>query len=233
MMRSAIHFVAVVLGCVIVAAVFAETITGKVVAIADGDTITILRDETPVKVRLHGIDTPEKAQDFGTAAKSYTGDLCFSKVVTVVVTDTDRYGRKVGLVVLEDGRVLNHELVAAGLAHWYADYAPRDETLRRLQDEAMAAKRGLWSRPDAITPQDFRQGKGKRGGAPYNPPEVTDREFSPTSNGGTSHVPGTVYVTQSGTKFHRSTCRFLKDSRRPLTRSEAEGDYDACGVCNP
>ncbi len=218
---------------VVLPTVWAETIVGKVVAIADGDTITILRDETPVKVRLHGIDTPEKAQDFGTAAKSYTGDLCFRDVVTVVVTDTDRYGRKVGLVVLKDGRVLNHELVAAGLAHWYADYAPHDETLRRLQEQAMAAKRGLWSRPDAITPQDFRQGKGKRGSGAYNPPGVTDRDFSPTSDGREPASDGTVYVTNSGTKFHRSTCRFLKDSRRSITRSNAERSYEACGICRP
>ncbi len=213
--------------------VWAETIVGKVVAIADGDTVTVLQQETPIKVRLHGVDTPESKQDFGTAAKNFTGDRCFGEVVTVVVTDTDRYGRKVGLVVLKDGRVLNHELVAAGLAHWYADYAPHDETLRRLQDEAMAAKRGLWSRADAITPQDFRQGKGKGGGAPYNPPEVTDRDFSPTSDGGTPAADGTVYVTQSGTRFHRSTCRFLKDSRRPLTRARAEASYQPCGVCKP
>lgn len=218
---------------VVLPVVSAETIIGKVVAIADGDTITVLRDETPIKVRLHGVDTPEKGQDFGTAAKNFTGDQCFGETVTVVVTDTDRYGRKVGLVVLEDGRVLNHELVAAGLAHWYADYAPHDGTLRRLQDEAMAAKRGLWSRPDAITPQDFRQGKGKRGSAPYNPPDVTDRDFSLTSDGGTPAPDGTVFVTQSGAKYHRATCRFLKDSRRPLTRAKAEATFEPCGVCKP
>lgn len=218
---------------VVLPSVWADTITGKVVAIADGDTVTVLQQETPIKVRLHGVDTPEKGQDFGTAAKNFTGDLCFGDVVTVVVTDTDRYGRKVGLVVLEDGRVLNHELVAVGLAHWYADYAPRDEILRRLQDEAMAAKRGLWSRPDAITPQDFRQGKGKRGSGAYNPPGVTDRDFSIGSDGRAPAADGTVYVTNSGTKFHRATCRFLQDSRRPLTRANAERSYDACGVCKP
>ena len=101
----------------------AETIEGKVVSVADGDTLTVLKGKEQVKVRLHGVDAPEKAQDFGTASRTFTSEACFGKEVTVEVKDTDRYGRKVGIVTLPDGRVLNHELVKAGLAHWYAAYA--------------------------------------------------------------------------------------------------------------
>jgi endonuclease YncB( thermonuclease family) len=71
---------------------------------------------TPVKIRLHGIDCPESGQDFGTWAKQATSGLAFGKVVTVQPRGTDRYGRTVALVVLPDGRTLNHELVRTGFA---------------------------------------------------------------------------------------------------------------------
>jgi endonuclease YncB( thermonuclease family) len=66
--------------------------TARVVAITDGDTIRVLRDDKEIRVRLNGIDCPEKAQPFGTRAKQFTADLAFGKLVTVQVRDTDRYG---------------------------------------------------------------------------------------------------------------------------------------------
>jgi micrococcal nuclease len=94
----------------------AEQFTGKVVGISDGDTISVLREGKAVKVRLHGIDTPEKAQAFGTQARKFTSDVAFQQTVTVMVQTTDRYGRLVGQVLLPDGRSLNQELVRAGMA---------------------------------------------------------------------------------------------------------------------
>jgi endonuclease YncB( thermonuclease family) len=108
---------------------YAEQFTGKVVGIGDGDTISVLREGKAVKVRLYGIDAPEKAQAFGTQARTFTGDLVFQHDVTVVVQRTDRYGRLVGDVLLPDCRSLNQELVRAGLAWWYRQYAPNDTTL--------------------------------------------------------------------------------------------------------
>jgi endonuclease YncB( thermonuclease family) len=78
--------------------VYADQFTGKVVGISDGDTISVLRGGKAVKVRLHGVDTPEKAQAFGTQARKFTGDLVFQRDVTVVGHTTDRYGRLVGEV---------------------------------------------------------------------------------------------------------------------------------------
>jgi Staphylococcal nuclease homologue len=72
---------------------YAEQFTGKVVGISDGDTLSILREGKAVKVRLHSVDTPEKAQAFGTQARQFTGELVFQRDVTVVVQGTDRYGR--------------------------------------------------------------------------------------------------------------------------------------------
>ena len=127
--------------------------TGKVVAVADGDTVSVLRDgTTTVKIRLNGIDCPEKKQPFGTRAKQFTSDLAFGKTVTVIEKEKDRYGRTVGEVILPDGRSLNHELVRAGLAWWYRRYAPNDAELEALEAEARAGKRGLWVDTDTAAP---------------------------------------------------------------------------------
>src|SRR5688500_10206758 len=80
----------------------AEETGYQVIAIKDGDTIEILKDGKPLRVRLYGVDTPEKNQDFGTRARQYTSDLVFGKLVELEVKDTDRYGRTVGIIYLAD-----------------------------------------------------------------------------------------------------------------------------------
>ena len=85
----------------------AEEFAGKVVGVSDGDTITVLRNRTPIKVRLHSIDCPEIGQDFGSRAKAITSELVFGQVVKVVPRDIDRYRRTVADVILADGRILN------------------------------------------------------------------------------------------------------------------------------
>lgn len=134
----------------------AEEFSGKVVGISDGDTLTVLRDRTPIKIRLYGIDCPESKQDFGSRAKSLTAELAFGQVVKVQRRDTDRYGRTVAEVMLPDGRSLNHELVRQGMVWHYRRYAPHDLTLSQLEAEAKAARRGLWSRPDLVPPWEWR-----------------------------------------------------------------------------
>ena len=211
----------------------AESIEGKVVSVADGDTITVLKDKEQIKVRLHGVDAPEKAQDFGTASRNFTSDLCFGKEVTVEVKDTDRYGRKVGIVTVPDGRVLNHELVKAGLAHWYEAYARNDTQLEALQEEARSAKRGVWSRPDTVAPWDFRKEKRTTSeeASPNSTAPVPRASKAPTPEiGGTSQV----FITETGSKYHRSTCRSLKKSKRSVPVSEALGlGLEPCGICKP
>ena len=126
--------------------------TGRVVGISDGDTLTLLRDRTEVKIHLHGIDCPETGQDFGSGAKAFTSEVAFGKVVTIQPAGRDRYGRTVAEVVLSAGRSLNRELVRSGLAWWYRKYAPRDSTLERLEHEAKEAKLGRWFQPNPIPP---------------------------------------------------------------------------------
>ncbi len=110
--------------------------TGRVVGVSDGDTITVLTKGKPVRIRLHGIDCPEKRQGFGTRAKQFTSSLVFGQTVTVHVMDRDRYGRTVGEVLLPDGRTLNRKLVKAGFAWRYRRYARDDKMLKQLEQEA-------------------------------------------------------------------------------------------------
>ena len=95
-----------------------------------GDTLTVLINDRPVKIRLHAIDAPEAGQPFGARAKEFLGGLCFRKEVTIRQVDTDSYGRVVPRVTLPDQRVVNLDLVRAGLAWWYRRYAPTDDDKR-------------------------------------------------------------------------------------------------------
>ena len=116
----------------------------------------MLRDGRAVRVRLHGIDCPERGQPFGRQARQYTGTLAFGKTVIVRVRDTDRYGRLVAEVSLPDGKSLNRELVSADLAWHYVRYS-NDGILARLEAAARAARRGLWTDSRAVPPWEFRK----------------------------------------------------------------------------
>ncbi len=138
----------------------ATTFTGKVVKITDGDTIQVMLNGKAEKIRLAGIDTPEKKQPFGQAATRYNHSLSAQKIVTVRVEITDRYGRLVGEVFLPDGRSLNRELVRAGYAWWFRKYSD-DQTIGELENEARQARRGLWIDPNPVAP--FRPKNGRNG----------------------------------------------------------------------
>jgi endonuclease YncB( thermonuclease family) len=146
-----------VLAAVATATLYAEDFTGKVVGITDGDTIRVMHNGAPERIRLWGIDCPESKQPFGTRAKQFTGDLAFGQTVTVRVRDIDRYKRTVAEIILPDGRNLNQELVRAGFAWWFERYARHETVLRDLQDEARSAKRGLWADPKPVPPWDWRR----------------------------------------------------------------------------
>ncbi len=133
----------------------AADFTGRVVGVSDGDTITVLHNGKGKRIRLHGIDCPEKRQAFGNRAKQFTSKLVFGNTVTVQVMDRDRYGRTVGVVLLPDGRSLNHELVRAGLAWMYRRYT-NDQSLSDLEEEARVARRGLWADAEPVPPWEWR-----------------------------------------------------------------------------
>ena len=130
-------------------------LVGKVISVADGDTFTMLVNNEQIKIRLHGIDCPEKGQDFGTVAKKFISDRVFGKIVSVEKLDTDRYGRTIGMVTV-DGLNINEELLKAGLAWHYKQYDKNPEWARMEQD-AKNAKKGLWVQPNAIPPWEWRR----------------------------------------------------------------------------
>lgn len=136
-------------------------ITGMTVAIVDGETMTVLYQSTPVRVRLYGIDVPKTYQAFGRRAKRYLGALALQHEVTVTVHDTDRNGRVVGEVCLADGRNLGQELVQAGLAWHDEQDAPHDTVLQQLQATAQAAQRGLWRAPQRVLPRALQRERVK------------------------------------------------------------------------
>jgi endonuclease YncB( thermonuclease family) len=144
----------------------AEIISGRVVGVSDGDTITVLdASRSRWKIRLATIDSPEKNQDFGSRAKESLSDMVFGKDVEVEVRSTDRYGRVVGVVRI-GGTDVNLEQIKRGLAWHYTQYSKEQpfgerRTYAEAQKRAQAARTGLWVRGDAVEPWAFRRGKRK------------------------------------------------------------------------
>ena len=147
----------------------ADSFEGKVISVSDGDTITVMHKGSGERIRLHGIDAPERSQDFGNRAKQYVGSLIFGKQVTVISNGTDKYGRTLGTVTLSKGEILNHEILRNGYAWWYKKYAPSDTELARLEAQARRERRGLWIQPKPIPPWEFRHAISAPGATPINP----------------------------------------------------------------
>jgi len=143
--------------------VFTQTsLNGKVIRVADGDTLTLLdAGNNQFRIRLYGIDCPESHQDFGRVAQKFTSDLCFGKQVSVEVKDKDRYGRIVGIVFTADKRNVNYLLLEAGLA-WHYTAFDRSEAYARAETIARKEKRGLWVQSNAMAPWEFRKTKRKK-----------------------------------------------------------------------
>jgi len=136
----------------------AEGLTGKVVGVTDGDTLTVLVDRQPIQVRLAEIDTPERGQPWANRAKQALSDKVFGQVVELQVVDTDRYGRTVAKVY-RDGRDMNREMVREGHAWVYRKYL-RDRSLLEDERQAREAEAGLWALPEAqrVPPWEWRHG---------------------------------------------------------------------------
>ena len=138
--------------------VYAASFTGQVVSVSDGDTIQVMHNGKAEKIRLAGIDCPEKDQPFGQAAKRFTLDLSAHNIVTVKIETTDRYGRTVAEVILPDGKRLNRELVREGYAWWYRRYS-KDKALADLESHARESRKGLWADKNPVPPWEWRRGK--------------------------------------------------------------------------
>lgn len=148
---------AALLTVLLVVPAFAGEFSGLVVGVIDGDTIDVLHNGKGDRIRLNGIDCPEKGQAFGQKAKHATSALVFDKEVTIQTHGKDKYGRTIADVLLADGTNVNHELVKEGWCWWYRKYATGNTVLEGLEKNARETKKGLWVDPAPVPPWVFRK----------------------------------------------------------------------------
>jgi endonuclease YncB( thermonuclease family) len=158
-------FAIAMLGLSVTLSAYAAEMTGKVIRIADGDTLTVLVDcaKLDVPIRLAGIDAPEKGMPFGTVSKQSLADLAFGKQVVVEWRKKDKYGRVVGKVLV-DGLDVNLEQVKRGLAWHFKEYegeqsAEDREAYAAAEATAKAAGAGLWKDKEPTPPWAWRKAK--------------------------------------------------------------------------
>lgn len=135
---------------------------GRIVAVIDGDTITVepIEGGQPVRVRLHGIDAPEKRQPGGESARGFVFDFLYKSVeVEEQKRSPDRYGRAVAIIHLSNGDTLQAALLRAGFAWVWPRYCENCQSWQELQDDARRAWRGLWLDPSPTAPWEWRQQK--------------------------------------------------------------------------
>ncbi len=148
-------------------ATWAETLTGRVVAIADGDTLTLLDvANRQHHIRLMGIDAPEKAQQFGNRSRTALGARAFGKDAVAECGKRDRYGREVCKIIV-DSVDINLEQIRAGMAWWYRQYAkeqtPGDREEYELAEfQAKSHRQGLWADKNPVPPWEWRHDPLKR-----------------------------------------------------------------------
>jgi endonuclease YncB( thermonuclease family) len=135
---------------------------GKVVGVTDGDTLTVLTAQRQQhRVRLSGIDAPERRQAFGQVSKQHLSDLAYDKTVSVVFHKRDRYQRILGKVLV-NGADAGLDQIETGMAWHYKRYereqSPEDRlAYARAEEMARAERRGLWRDPRSVPPWEFRR----------------------------------------------------------------------------
>ena len=127
--------------------------SAKVVKISDGDTITILQNKEQTKVRLYGIDSPEKKQDYGRKSKQFLASLIAGQVVEVEPKGKDRYKRTLGIIHFKE-QDINAQMVLNGYAWAYVIYSRIYVNQEKL---ARDNKRGLWQSSDPTPPWEWRK----------------------------------------------------------------------------
>lgn len=141
-----------------------ETLNGRIVGISDGDTLTLLDEgNRQHKIRLSGMDAPERRQPFGERARSSLARLAFDRQVIADCPVQDRYGRAV-CVVSVDGQDVGLMQITSGLAWWYRQYARTQTPQARVnyeaaEYEARSRSLGLWAEPNPIPPWEWRRAR--------------------------------------------------------------------------
>ena len=134
---------------------------GTCVGVSDGDSFHLeLPGGERVRVRLFGIDAPEREQEYALQVRKLLGKLIYSKGLRVEIMDIDQYGRYVGKVYA-GARYVNRYMLKRGMAWLYSHYASHDEELASAEAGARAAGRGIWASASPLRPRNFRSGKRK------------------------------------------------------------------------
>jgi endonuclease YncB( thermonuclease family) len=135
----------------------AAEFNSRIKEVIDADSLMAVWSYQRVEIRLWGVDAPEWNQAYGKQATEFTESLALGKRVKIIVVDRDRYTRLICRVILPDGRDLGEELVRAGLAWYVKKYAPNNQVLAKLHEQARADRRGRWQDPKPKTPWWYRQ----------------------------------------------------------------------------
>jgi endonuclease YncB( thermonuclease family) len=139
-----------------------QTFNAKVIRILDGDTMEVLYQHIPIKIRLAHIDCPEKrrSQPFGNQAKQALSDLCFGQYVVVYGQKYDRYRRLIAVVKNQKKQILNQEMIRQGMAWHFKKYST-DAGYAQLEITARKNRVGLWRDINPIAPWEWRKQKPK------------------------------------------------------------------------
>lgn len=199
----------------------AETLAGKVVGVHDGDTITLLSpDKKQEKIRLDAIDAPELHQDWGDRAKQALSAKVFGKSATVEYKQRDRYGRIIGKVLC-DGRDINLEMVKDGMAWHYKQYN-KENIFARAEEDARAAKLGLWAGKNPVAPWEFR--RDSKPAETAKPPKPADL---PPAAGAAKAAGVGLWLSATG-KRHRPGCRYYGTG---TGHACGQNEGIACQIC--
>lgn len=212
---------------------FATTIiTGKVVGISDGDTITVLLNNQQYKIRLYGIDCPESRQAFGSKAKQFTSSLAFGKSAEVTVYDVDKYQRSVG-VVRVDGVNVNEALIKNGFAWQYTQYCKESfcNDWKRTEEQASKEGIGLWSDKSPMSPWEWRHSPQKELQVASNAAGKLEQKAAYKE----SVSSGSLHGNTNSHVYHNSGCQYY--NCKNCTSNFSSGDearkagYRACQKC--
>lgn len=178
---------------------------GKVIGVADGDTIRVLVNREEKTVRLAGIDAPEAKQSFGNQSKQALSQMIFGREVAIQYSDEDRTGRIVGIVLM-DGDDINAKMIADGWAWHYREYG-EDPHFEDLERKAKLSRRGIWADSNPLPPWEFRA-RQKR-----------ERGDTPTQ----------FWLNVSSNVRHNQNCEHFRQGKKGRMCGPDEGR--ACGIC--
>lgn len=155
-MRRILKIFAVFLLISLHADIFAQTVSGKVTHIKDGDSFIMQVNGKSLEIRLDGVDCPEKGQPFSAKSKAFSASLIYNRNVSVKIKGYDKYKRALGIVYISETRILNEELLRVGLA-WHFKRFNKMEHLAKMESKARKNRIGLWDDPHPIPPWDYRK----------------------------------------------------------------------------